>query len=481
MRWKISIEGSDEITRGQRCEFEIEKNFEDLADGSVGLSVDDGKAILASLQRHLVQQQSSLYILFRRHCQGCGGTRPIKDYSTRTIQTVYGAITVPSPRLYPCRHCIPGVDFTITPVSELCPDRATPELMALNAKLGAMMPYRTAADVLAEFLPEQSPKSFTTLRHRTLAVGRRLEEKEKLRMFHEKLDTRERRQGELPLPGDLEREFVLSIDTTHIPKVRGRETRSFEAVICHASRGGVGSNGGTLFAFSGTSRTRMRAEALHALTYLGYQGKGEITVISDGAECLKRLKTALPQPATHILDWFHIAMKLRPIEQIAASVLRRPSPDAPDNLAETVESVRWLLWNGQTDRALDLINHLLRLSKLEAVGSTTCHLFRQGLMNLTTYIEQNRSSIANYGERYRAGKRIASTSAEASVNNLVARRMVKKQQMRWTENGANLLLQFRVAIANSNLKERLAYQSPVQSKLPVISPFVAVPLFQRAA
>ncbi len=344
-----------------------------------------------------------------------------------------------------------------------------------------MMPYRTAADVLAEFLPEQSPKSFTTLRHRTLAVGRRLEEKEKLRMFYEKLDTRERRQGELPLPGDLEREFVLSIDTAHIPKVRGRETRSFEAVICHASRGGVGSKGGTLFAFSGTSRTRMRAEALHALTNLGYQGRGEITVISDGAECLKRLKTALPQPATHILDWFHIAMKLRPIEQIAASVSRRPRPDAPDNLAETVESVRWLLWNGQTDRALDLINQLLRLFKLEALGSTTCHLFRQGLMNLTTYIEQNRSSIANYGERYRAGKRIASTSAEASVNNLVARRMVKKQQMRWTEKGANLLLQVRVAIANGNLKERLAYQSPTQSKLPVISHFVPVPLFQRAA
>ena len=187
MRWKISIEGSDEITRGQRCEFEIENNFEDLADGSVGLSIDDGQTILASLQLFLIEQQCSLYILFRRHCQGCGGTRPIKQYSTRTIQTVYGAFTVPSPRLYPCRHCIPSVDFTITPVSELCPVRATPELMALNAKLGAMMPYRTAADVLAEFLPEKSPKSVTTLRHRTLAVGRRLEETEKLRMFHEKL------------------------------------------------------------------------------------------------------------------------------------------------------------------------------------------------------------------------------------------------------------------------------------------------------
>jgi hypothetical protein len=47
-------------------------------------------------------------------------------------------------------------------------------------------------------------------------------------------------------------------------------------------------------------------------------------------------------------------------------------------------------------------------------------------MNLTTYIEQNRCSIANYGEMDRAGKGIASTSTEVSVNNLVARRMVKK-------------------------------------------------------
>jgi hypothetical protein len=29
---------------------------------------------------------------------------------------------------------MPGVDFTITPVSEFCPDRATAELMTLTAK-----------------------------------------------------------------------------------------------------------------------------------------------------------------------------------------------------------------------------------------------------------------------------------------------------------------------------------------------------------
>jgi hypothetical protein len=55
MRWKISIEGSDEITRGQRFEFEIEKSLEDLAAGSLGLSIEEGKAIMASLHRHIVE------------------------------------------------------------------------------------------------------------------------------------------------------------------------------------------------------------------------------------------------------------------------------------------------------------------------------------------------------------------------------------------------------------------------------------------
>lgn len=157
MRSKISIEGSDEITRGHRFEFEIEKSLDDLIAGNIGLSIDDGKVILASLQRFLVEQHCALYVLFRRHCQGCSGTRPIKDYSARTIQTVYGAVTAKSPRLYPCRRCMPGIDFTIAPVSELCPDRATAELMALTAKLGTHMPYRAAAEVLADFLPGRPP------------------------------------------------------------------------------------------------------------------------------------------------------------------------------------------------------------------------------------------------------------------------------------------------------------------------------------
>ena len=133
------------------------------------------------------------------------------------------------------------------------------------------------------------------------------------------------------------------------------------------------------------------------------------------------------------------------------------------------------------DRALEPINHVLHDEGLIERDNPVIRQILHGLKNLRTYIGQNRSSIANYGARYRAGKRISTTSAEASVNNLVARRMVKKQQMRWSEQGANLRLQVRVALANGNLDERPACQPPARSRPPIISPFVAIPLFQKAA
>jgi len=41
--------------------------------------------------------------------------------------------------------------------------------------------------------------------------------------------------------------------------------------------------------------------------------------------------------------------------------------------------------------------------------------------------------------------------AESVVNQVVSKRMVKKQQMRWTPRGAHLLLQVRTRILNDDL------------------------------
>jgi hypothetical protein len=66
------------------------------------------------------------------------------------------------------------------------------------------------------------------------------------------------------------------------------------------------------------------------------------------------------------------------------------------------------------------------------------------------YIEANQFSIPNYGDWYRHGEAITTSFAESTVNQVISRRMVKKQQMRWTERGAHLLLQVRTRVLNDD-------------------------------
>ena len=68
------------------------------------------------------------------------------------------------------------------------------------------------------------------------------------------------------------------------------------------------------------------------------------------------------------------------------------------------------------------------------------------MQEFATYIERNGGFIPNYGERYRNGERISTGFVESTVNYVVSKRMVKKQQMGWSQRGAHLLLQIRTRV-----------------------------------
>ena len=108
-------------------------------------------------------------------------------------------------------------------------------------------------------------------------------------------------------------------------------------------------------------------------------------------------------------------MKLRPIEQTSIWFSRRLPPIAAKELEEDVNAVRWRLWNGQADRALDLIGRLFHEVRSAEQGSTAILQLRSGLLNLHTYIEQNRGSISNYGARYREGSPEIADSAKRMI------------------------------------------------------------------
>jgi hypothetical protein len=96
------------------------------------------------------------------------------------------------------------------------------------------------------------------------------------------------------------------------------------------------------------------------------------------------------------------------------------------------------------------------------------------------YVASNRGAIINYGKRYRAGLRVASTLAEGAVNSIVGKRMAKSQQMRWSVLGAHMLMQVRTADVNGELRDRLRanFRKPDP---PVPLAFRPKPLLQHAA
>lgn len=72
--------------RIRRCTSFGRKGFGQLADGALGFSIEDGKAIMAHLQRTIVKQQCETYVLARRFRMDCERFRHIKDYTKRKIQ-----------------------------------------------------------------------------------------------------------------------------------------------------------------------------------------------------------------------------------------------------------------------------------------------------------------------------------------------------------------------------------------------------------
>lgn len=75
------------------------------------------------------------------------------------------------------------------------------------------------------------------------------------------------------------------------------------------------------------------------------------------------------------------------------------------------------------------------------------------LGEMITYIDNNQAMIPNYGERYRYGEPISTAFVESTVNEVIAKRMAKKQQMQWSQEGAHYLLQTRVAVLNNELED----------------------------
>src|SRR5215213_6081148 len=136
---------------------------DDLADlAALGLTLAEGKRLLAGVQREIVAAQARLHASRRPGCRGCGAACRVKDRRRHAIAAPFGQVAVRLPRF-----CRAGCARTEAGVGWPSHARSTPELDRLRARLSALMTYRTAAEVLAQLLPVDAGADPETLRRHT--------------------------------------------------------------------------------------------------------------------------------------------------------------------------------------------------------------------------------------------------------------------------------------------------------------------------
>jgi len=183
------------------------------------------------------------------------------------------------------------------------------------------------------------------------------------------------------------------------------------------------------------------------------QPNQQVDFLSDGGEDVRNVQLYLNPQAEHLLDWFHLTMRLTVLNQTAKG-LPESVGEGEDQyglrtcVIKDLERIKWYLWHGNVFQALNELQSLemdLDAAAFESKNENSQKLLK-GVEELHTYVERNQEFVPNYGERYRNGERIASGFVESAINQVVSKRMVKKQQMGWSQRGAHLLLQIRTRV-----------------------------------
>jgi hypothetical protein len=432
MEWTLRLVGTGIDGQSRSCDVMSITRPDELGDiANLGLTLAESKQLLANVQRVVVAAQADHRALFRPDCQSCGRMCHVKDRRAHRVATLFGEVRVKLPRLV----CGGGCGASGISWPSHC--RSTPELNQLQARLSALMPYRVAADVLQHLLPIDAGMSPETLRSHTLQVGKQLRE-----VAAEK-------------PSIATAALTISLDSTFIRSCEDGE-RHLEVRVGNVE---TKTGGRQVFGTVSKAETDIIALIQRTLKTTGRTDTTKVTAFTDGCPGLRTVLANAGVTKPPILDWFHIAMRLQHTKFAAANL----STDDPDRvtakavIVAEVERLHWRIWNGKAKNAqrsikrIRKVMHLFKGEQSQGAKGVASRKLWHALHAIDKYLRGQAAWLVNYAKRHRAGLRVGTSITEGTANFLVNRRMNKSQQMRWSPEGADLLLQVRCAVYNGTL------------------------------
>ena len=438
MHFTIHLRQVDDQGRLNRDEviFSFEKGIDQLAE--IGLGLEEGKSILAGLQRPIVEAQVNGYLCRHGDCPHCGRRLWRKGSYSVAFRTLYGTVTLTSPRLYRCA-CRPGKKKTFSPLAALLTENTSPELFYLESKWASLVSFGVTVDLLKDVLPIDCANVSTVRRHLNKVAARAEAE-----LGRDPACPRRESDGSRL---DIADPVVVGIDGGYVRNWYAKKRR-YEVVV---GKSMVRGRSDRYFGLVQTHDDQPKRRIASVLREQGLSLTEEMTFLTDGVDNVRNLAVDMSPCAQHLLDWFHLSMRLHNLSQYSDG-LKHHDPKEATDLADRIDRIKWCLWHGKTDKALRRIRVLADdLTKIETAYARMKRFVRK-TGELHTYVTNNQSSIPDYEERRRQGKRIATSFVESTVNTLVSKHFAKNQQMQWSKKGAHHMLQIRSRTLDRSLQ-----------------------------
>jgi hypothetical protein len=465
MKIRIQVLIEEENGKPEKIEEIVRLERGSLRTEELGLTLTEAKALLHGLQQTLATEQIAEYVAQFEICPHCGLKRTSKGQHPIVYRTLFGKLNLISPRLYDC-SCQNHDRHSSSPLAQMLTTHCAPELQYLEAKFASLMSYGLSVELLTEVLPIANEINYSSLRRQVHRTAERIEGElgEEQFQFIEGCPNDWAKQ---PLPSP---PLTVGLDGgyVHASDQKSRTEGWFEVI---AGKSVQTEGDAKVFAFVNQYDTKPKRRVYEVLKSQGLQMNQQVVFLSDGGDTVRNLQTYLSPESEHLLDWFHITMRLTVMGQMvkgmrAELLLGSERPETATvlvDLEKHLESLKWNLWHGNVLHALQRIDDLDDDLEMLEENPTNKKKLLKAVKEFNSYIHMNQAYIPNYGDRYRHDETISTAFVESTVNYVVSKRFVKKQQMRWTQRGAHLLLQTRVQVLNDDLRETFCRWFPGMS------------------
>src|SRR5271163_1394624 len=441
--WRVKLVA--EFGAGESTEVEVARLERDEQAGlaDLGLCLAEAKQLMAAIQAEIVPVQVTVAGEHRRACVACEGELASKGHYTAAFRSLFGDVPIRVRRLLtcPCQGTGEAKSFA---VFNLEAATVAPELAYVTARYAALVPFGKVADLLSELLSIRGAQNAGTVRNRTMQAGEAVVQPHAAK-------TAEAATAQPAKP------VVIGLDGGYVRSRHRQDERHFEVIAGKV----VDAQGRqSRFAFARNSPTIASGAFKQALAMAGVTADTPATVLCDGHAGLWRmLREALPN-ATVVLDWWHAAVRFEHALQ-AARGLGAVDAHLAAEAVRGLERAKWRLWHGRWPgcrRKLAALCHWARRTSIHGMAGIARQ--EHHVDELLAYLERNHGALVHYAARRRNGEPISTAFVESAVNEITAKRMNKKQQMRWNRTTVQPFLDVRTEVLNDTLEDAFRRRYP---------------------